>query len=92
MKFYCGIDLGARKTHVCLIDEEDHKLLDKKMDNNLGVIESVLRPYKSSLEMVAESTINWEWLVYSLQKYGYEVTLAHTLGLKAIIGLINPYF
>jgi hypothetical protein len=77
MKFYCGIDLGARKTHVCLIDEDDHKMLDMKMDNNLGVIECVLRPYKSSLEMVAESTINWEWLVYSLQKYGYEVTLAH---------------
>jgi hypothetical protein len=66
MKFYCGIDLGARKTHVCLIDEEDHKLLDMKMDNNLGVIEAALRPYKSSLEVVAESTINWEWLVYGL--------------------------
>jgi hypothetical protein len=23
MLFYCGIDLGARKTHVCLIDEND---------------------------------------------------------------------
>jgi len=84
MKFYCGIDLGARKSHVCLIDEDDHKLLDMKMDNNLGVIEAALRPYKSSLEIVAESTINWEWLVYGLQKYGYEVKLAHTLGLKAI--------
>jgi len=84
MKFYCGIDLGARKSHVCLIDEDDHKLLDMKMDNNLGVIEAAFRPYKSSLEVVAESTINWEWLVYGLQKYGYEVNLAHTLGLKAI--------
>jgi transposase len=34
--------------------------------------------------VVAESTINWEWLVYGLQKYGYDVKLAHTLGLKAI--------
>ena len=34
--------------------------------------------------MVVESTINWEWLVYGLQKHGYEVKLAHTLGLKAI--------
>jgi transposase len=84
MSFYCGVDLGARKTHVCLIDEEDHKLLDLKMDNDLGVIESALRAYKSSLKVVVESTINWEWLVYGLQKYGYEVKLAHTLGLKAI--------
>jgi hypothetical protein len=84
MKFYCGIDLGARKSHVCLIDEDDHKMLDMKMDNDLGVIEAAFRPYKSSLENVVESTINWEWLVYGLQKYGYEVELAHRLGLKAI--------
>jgi transposase len=84
MQFYCGIDLGARKTHVCLIDENDHKLLDMKMYNAFEVIEAELRPYKSSLEVVVESTINWEWLVYGLQKYGYEVKLAHTLGLKAI--------
>jgi transposase len=84
MQFYCGVDLGARKSHVCLIDENDYKLLDKKMDNDLSGIEAALRPYKSSLEVVVESTINWEWLVYGLQKYGYEVELAHTLGLKAI--------
>jgi transposase len=93
MQFYCGIDLGARKTHVCLIDEDDNKLLDMKMYNDFELIEmyndfelieAVLRPYKSSLEVVVESTINWEWLVYGLRKYGYEVKLAHTLGLKAI--------
>ena len=54
------------------------------MNNDLGVIEAALRPYKRSLEVVVESTINWEWLVYGLQKHGYEVKLAHTLGLKAI--------
>jgi len=84
MQFYCGIDLGARKTHVCLIDENDHKLLDKKMDNDLSTMEAALRPYKGALETVVESTINWEWIVYGLQKNDYEVKLAHTLGLKAI--------
>jgi hypothetical protein len=34
VKFYCGIDLGARKTHVCHIDEDNHKLLDMKMGND----------------------------------------------------------
>jgi transposase len=69
---------------VCLIDENDHKLLNKKMDNDLSAIEAALRPYKGSLETVVESTINWEWIVYGLQKNDYEVKLAHTLGLKAI--------
>ena len=84
MQFYCGIDLGARKSHLCLIDEDDKKLLDKKMDNDLDEIESKLYPYKPSLEIVVESTFNWEWLVYGLQGKDYEVKLAHTLGLKAI--------
>jgi transposase len=84
MLFYYGIDLGARKTHVCLIDENDHKLLDKKMDNDLSTIEAALRPYKGALETVVESTINWEWIVYGPQKNDYDVKLAHTLGLKAI--------
>jgi hypothetical protein len=79
MQFYCGIDLGARKTHVCLINEDDKKLLDQKMYNDFELIEAALRPYKSSLELVAESTINWEWLVYGLQKHVYKVKLAHTL-------------
>ena len=55
-----------------------------KMDNDLGVIEVALRAYKSSLEVVVSSAINWEWLLFGLQKYGYEVKLAHTLGLKSI--------
>lgn len=66
MKFYCGIDLGARKTHVRLIQENDHKMLDMKMYNELGIIEAALRPHECSLEVVVESTINWEWLVYGL--------------------------
>jgi len=72
MLFYCGIDLGATKTHICLINENDHKLLDKKMDNDLSTIEAALHPYKGSLEVVVESTINWEWLVYGLKQCGYE--------------------
>jgi len=84
MQFYCGIDLGARKSHLCLIDELDRKLLDKKMDNDLEEIKLLLSPYTPSIEIVVESTINWEWLVYGLKKSDYQVTLAHTLGLKAI--------
>jgi len=84
MSFYCGIDLGARESHLCLIDKNDKKLLDKKMDNDLYEVNSNLYPYKSSLKIVVESTFNWEWIVYGLQNRNYDVQLAHTLGLKAI--------
>lgn len=35
MQYYCGIDLRSRKSHLCLINEDDKKLLDVKMDNDL---------------------------------------------------------
>ena len=84
MKYYCEIDPGARKSHVCVINEDDRKVVDRSMENDLCEIESVLSPYKFSLCVVVESTINWEWVVYGLQKRDYKVILAHTLGLKAI--------
>jgi transposase len=84
MSFYCGIDLGARKSHLCLINEDDRRLLDKKMCNDLDEMESKLYPSKLSLKILVESTFNWEWLVYGLQNRNYDVKLAHALGLKAI--------
>ena len=32
MAFYCGIDLGARTSHVCIIDEDVSVIVDKKED------------------------------------------------------------
>ncbi len=36
--------------------------------------------------MVVESTLNWYWLVDGLEEAGFEVKLAHTLGLFMITG------
>ena len=35
---------------------------------------------------MVESTFNWYWLIDGLQAEGYEVVLAHTLGLYLITG------
>ncbi|MEW6002632.1 MAG: hypothetical protein AB1638_08320 [Nitrospirota bacterium] len=78
-QFYSGIDLGSRRGHICVIDENDRKLIDKKMDNNLSAIDILLYPYKRRLQVVVESTFNWDWIVYGLQGKGYNVKLAHVL-------------
>jgi len=86
MKFYCGIDLSARDCHVCVIDQQLKIGVQQKLRNELPKICQLLAPYKANLKIVVESTFNWYWLIDGLQAEGFEVVLAHTLGLYLITG------
>src|SRR2546421_2591186 len=86
IKFYCGIDLSARDCHVCVINEQLKIVIDQKLRNELGKVCQLLEPYKTNLKIVVESTFNWYWLIDGLQAEGFEVVLAHTLGLYLITG------
>jgi len=83
--YYCGIDLGARKSQVCVIDDTERTIVNRKVDSDIGSVLSMLDDYDpGSLTVVAESTFNWDWLVDGLRAAGYDVRLAHTLGMHAI--------
>jgi transposase len=86
MKFYCGIDLSARDCHVCVIDQQLQIMVQQKMRNDLPTIIKLLMPYQTNLQIVVESTFNWYWLVDGLKAAGFDVVLAHTLGLYLITG------
>lgn len=86
MSFYCGIDLSARDSHLCVVDQQLARLIDQKVKNDLPLIISLLAPYKADLQIVVESTFNWYWLVDGLRAAGFNVCLAHTLGLFMITG------
>jgi transposase len=82
--FYCGIDLSARDSHLCVIDESLSIHLQQKVANELTGIACLLEQFKPDLKTVVESTFNWYWLVDGLQRLGFDVCLAHTLGLAMI--------
>lgn len=84
MAFYCGIDLSARTSQVCVIDEDISVLVQEKVSNELARITDRIEPYKQALQVVVESTFNWYWLVDGLQEAGYDVCLAHPFGLYMI--------
>lgn len=84
--FYCGIDLHARTSQICIIDEEGRRVDKANLKNDLSLILRFLKPYGKGLRIVIESTINWYWIVDGLKEAGYDVRLAHTLGLYMITG------
>src|SRR5260370_39936419 len=84
MKYRCGIDLGARDSQICVIDERVKIVWEQKVRNDIERITKLLEPFKANLQIVVESTFNWYWLVDGLQAAGFKVVLAHTLGLYLI--------
>jgi transposase len=63
---------------VCVIDEDRSPVVQEKVRNELPRINRLIEPFKETLQIVAESTFNWYWLVDSLQDAGYQVSLSHT--------------
>ncbi len=76
--YYVGLDLHSTKTQICIINEQDHQVINRKYPNDLSTILKVLDPYKSEVSgVVVESTYNWYWLVDGILDNGYNVHLAN---------------
>src|SRR6056300_1678898 len=88
MKLYCGIDLHSSNNVVAVSDEQDRPLYEKRLNNDLDAILTVLKPFKGELVgCVVESTYNWYWLVDGLMEAGFPVRLAHTGAMAQYAGL-----
>lgn len=79
MTLYCGIDLHSNNHVVVVIDEQDRRLVEKRLPNDLEATLRLLAPYAEELHGIAiESTFNWYWLVDGLMAHGYAVSLVNT--------------
>lgn len=88
MSHYCGIDLHSNNHVVVVIDEDDKRVFDKRLSNDLSMTLEALSPYRETLKGVAvESTFNWYWLVDGLQDNGIGVELVNTAAVKQYDGL-----
>jgi len=88
MSHYCGIDLHSNNHVVVVIDEEDKRVFEKRLSNDLSLTLNALSPYQGTLQGVAvESTFNWYWLVDGLQAHGYDLRLVNTAAVKQYDGL-----
>lgn len=88
MSLYCGIDLHSNNHVVCVIDDQDRRLLEKKLDNDPELAIQALTPYRKRLKAVAiESTYNWYWLADTLMEAGFQVNLVNTAKVVQYSGL-----
>lgn len=83
MSYFCGIDLGAKRSQVCIIDDNQKVLVNRKVANSVESIYGLIRPH-GRVPTVIESTFNWYWIVDGLMERRLPVTLAHSLKLAAI--------
>ncbi len=65
MSHYCGIDLHSNNHVLVIIDKEDKRVFDKRLDNNLLLTLKALAPYRESLQGIAWSPrlIGIGWLM-----------------------------
>lgn len=88
MKLYSGVDLHSNNHVVAIIDEQDERVFQKRLPNDLDNTLRILEPFKPSLQGIAvESTFNWYWLVDGLMEAGYPVYLVNTSAIKQYEGL-----
>ncbi|MEW6555449.1 MAG: hypothetical protein AB1384_14325 [Actinomycetota bacterium] len=70
MKFYCGIDLHARRSSLVVVDERGEKVGQTTLKNGLAKILAFLASFEGEMTCVVESTYNWYWLVDGLRVHG----------------------
>jgi len=88
MKVYAGIDLHSSNNYVGIINDQDQRVYQKRLPNQVEHILEALEPFKKSMEgVVVESTYNWYWLVDGLQAHGYKLHLANPSAIKQYEGL-----
>jgi transposase len=88
MKLYCGIDLHSNNHWLTVIDEQDKRLYERRLVNEMAVTLAALEPFRQQLVAVAvESTFNWYWLVDALMEAGYQVKLVNTSAVRQYDGL-----
>lgn len=88
MKLYIGIDLHSNNHYLCIIDEHDNRLFEKRLKNNIHETLCALKPFQPHIQAIAlESTFNWYWLADQLIHAGYHVELVNTVAVQQYSGL-----
>ncbi len=79
-----GIDLHLHRSVIGRIDEQGNELGWERIDNDPSALVAECRKAGRGAPVTIEATYGWYWAVDALLAAGFEVHLAHPLGMKAL--------
>jgi len=85
-KYYCGIDLHAKTTFVCIMNKPGKVLVHEEIESRFSEVYHLLKPYLPSMSVACECTFNWYWLADGCHKKAIDFYLGHALYMKSIHG------
>jgi len=85
-KFYCGIDLHARKMYLCILDETGEVRLHQNIKTDREVFLKLIEPFREDVVVAVECMFTWYWIADLCNDHGIPFVLGHALYMKAIHG------
>ncbi len=85
-RYYCGIDLHARRMYICVLDAEGQIRVHRNGPATPEHFLTVIAPYREDLVVAVECIFTWYWLADLCAQEGIAFVLGHALYMKAIHG------
>jgi transposase len=85
-KFYCGIDLHAKKMYVCILDSAGEIVLHRNINTEREIFLAVIEPFRENVVVAVECMFTWYWIADLCAKEAIPFVLGHALYMKAIHG------
>ena len=85
-KYYCGIDLHARKMYVCILNQKGKTQVHKNIRTDPELLFELIFPYIDDIVVGVECMFSWYWVADLCAEHHITFTLGHALYMKAIHG------
>jgi transposase len=85
-KYYCGIDLHARKMYVCVLSDKGEVKVHKNIKTDPEPLMELIAPFVEDLVIGVECVFCWYWLADLCETNQIPFILGHALYMKAIHG------
>jgi transposase len=84
--FYCGVDLHARTTYLCILDANGQVVFDRNLSATAQAFRQAVAPFRDGLVVAVECLFCWYWLADLCHREKIAFVLGHALSMKAIHG------
>ena len=85
-RYYCGIDLHARRMYICVLDAEGKVRVHRNGPATPEHCLNVMAPYREGLVVAVECIFTWYWVADLCTHDGIPFVLGHALYMKTIHG------